>query len=175
MQLDINALIQHGALFGIDSDPIRAAHAYRNQLGNYFAEGRAASSCHTSGLSQPLNTFSHLQAKEVIMLIPASATGKFSGSCFSLHQSAKVSSSREPASDAPCEGNSTDASSVCVKISSSSTRLEPCALPPNASTHSVVLTRVATQPLRVQFTFEGIDPNGPDADVGSPVKQQRLH
>ena len=30
MQLDNSALKQHGALFGVDCDPIRAAHAYQN-------------------------------------------------------------------------------------------------------------------------------------------------
>ena len=102
------------------------------------------------------------------MPIPTSAAGNFPGSYFSLQQSAKVSSSCGPTSDAPCEGNSADASSVCDDISHSS-----CALPPFASAAS--LTASSNTPLRALSFLEGIDPNGPDANVGSPVKQQRLH
>ena len=32
MQFDLKALNQHGTVFGIDSDPIRVAHAYQNHL-----------------------------------------------------------------------------------------------------------------------------------------------
>ena len=37
---------QHGAVLGIDCDPIRAAHAYQSQLEGLFAEGYDAPSSH---------------------------------------------------------------------------------------------------------------------------------
>ena len=41
MHSDINALITHGPQFGIDADPIRATHAYRDQIERFFGERSA--------------------------------------------------------------------------------------------------------------------------------------
>ena len=48
MHSDISGLKQQGAHFGIDCDPIRATHAYQNQLEVLFAEGYDASAPHAS-------------------------------------------------------------------------------------------------------------------------------
>ena len=41
MHSDINALITHGPQFGIDADPIRATHAYRDHIERFFGERSA--------------------------------------------------------------------------------------------------------------------------------------
>ncbi len=181
VQLDINALTQHGALFGVDCDPIRAAHAYRDQLEILFAEGYDASSSHASCSSQQLISSSHLQAKEAIMPIHAYAAStnavplicgatqpllRRADSCIPRSRSPMRRTSR--ANAATILPNSCEAKSAAFsKTAPTSQQLITC------STSSST-TASGLGPHRAHFVFEGSNPNGSDTVVGSLVKPTAL-
>ena len=174
MHFDIKALTQHGAALGIDSDPLRAAHAYHNYLETVFAESSAATTSYPSCPLQPLDVSSHLQAIDATL---PSAPGSSLSCTHTPPAPAKmppkpaISQFEEelqrqgpvPLSATDCRTPAAIPVTSCLPLNSS------CAL-----RHSGVPDLPSEHVGAPSFLHTDVNPRGNDVVVGRPAKRYRL-
>ena len=174
MHFDIKALTQHGAALGIDSDPLRAAHAYHNYLETVFAESSAATTSYPSCPLQPLDVSSHLQAIDATL---PSAPGSSLSCTHAPPAPAKmppkpaISQFEEelqrqgpvPLSATDCRTPAAIPVTSCLPLNSS------CAL-----RHSGVPDLPSEHVGAPSFLHTDVNPRGNDVVVGRPAKRYRL-
>ena len=169
-------------LFGVDCDPIRAAHAYRSQLDVIFAKGNDASSSHANGSSQHIVDSSLLQAKEAIMPLHAYAADAHSEVLTSeatqpLLRRADTSlpRSRSPLRRTARANAACPPSHSCDSKSAAISMTAPFSQQITPHSTSVTITSSVLGPQRALSVLEGNNPNGSATIVGSLVQPNELH
>ena len=173
MQLDLKGLNQHGTVFGIDGHPIRVAHAYQNHLGVMFDEGHYATFHNANDPSHPGHSAysfmhaptasDHKRVQSSYVATHATGHNADAGACLSSPAHLKPCQSANTSARSSDASSSAHASSTAAALATTSGHLSAL-----YNAHSSLV------PQRASFSFVGIDPNGSDAIVGRPAKQQRL-
>ena len=189
MHADLHALERHGGDLGIDCDPIRVSHAYGAQLEAIFA-GSTELSCEAhcaytrtlqlSSCSSNANTAtssgSVIPTSSECDSLQTSTSSPLANSATSCGFSTAIASGCNFSSIHPI-ANTATSSGFVIKNSPGcdSLQISASSFHSNFATSSCVSTaHHSTVPQRASCSFDGIDPNGSDAKLGRPAKQQRL-